>query len=209
MPHVVVKHWWQGETNVDMPLPRVLWAPLIIWNLTCYSSPSHVKHMQLIANDVFLVYLSRNAHMVDLLSQGCQVRKQAPMHPGAFLWMFFVCLCWYNAFLTGRLVVAFYCLGSLDLLGVIEEEISSGDREAWKQWIWAQQARTRSFHYTSLFLTPAVIGGKYGSGFRPSPFMTDQDALPKVEITTLSTLTICWLCIYYRKLSTATMIHLI
>ena len=40
-----------------------------------------------------------------------------------------------------RLALAFYCIGSLDLLGVIEEEISASDRQLWREWLWQQQAR--------------------------------------------------------------------
>ncbi|KAF9005545.1 terpenoid cyclases/protein prenyltransferase alpha-alpha toroid [Cyathus striatus] len=53
-----------------------------------------------------------------------------------------------------RLALAFYCIGSLDLLGV---DILQRERDDWKQWIWEQQTT-----------------GQYGSGFRPSPFMTGR-----------------------------------
>ncbi|KIM43086.1 hypothetical protein M413DRAFT_443899 [Hebeloma cylindrosporum] len=56
---------------------------------------------------------------------------------------------------ASRLALSFYCIGSLDLLGVLEEQVSVKDRKSWAQWLWEQHAR-----------------GKYGSGFRPSPFMT-------------------------------------
>ncbi|KAF8817049.1 terpenoid cyclases/Protein prenyltransferase [Phlegmacium glaucopus] len=60
-----------------------------------------------------------------------------------------------------RLALAFYCIGSLDLLGVLEEQIPIKDRQLWQEWLWHQQAR-----------------GKYGSGFRPSPFMTTNPCNP-------------------------------
>ncbi|KAF8964331.1 terpenoid cyclases/protein prenyltransferase alpha-alpha toroid [Flammula alnicola] len=56
---------------------------------------------------------------------------------------------------ASRLALAFYCIGSLDLLGVLEEQVSVQERDSWREWLWEQQTR-----------------GKYGSGFRPSPFMT-------------------------------------
>ncbi|KAF8158421.1 terpenoid cyclases/protein prenyltransferase alpha-alpha toroid [Crassisporium funariophilum] len=58
---------------------------------------------------------------------------------------------------ASRLALAFYCIGSLDLLGILEEQIPVADRQLWKEWVWEQQAK-----------------GKYGTGFRPSPFMTPQ-----------------------------------
>ncbi|KAJ3512226.1 hypothetical protein NLJ89_g3640 [Agrocybe chaxingu] len=56
-----------------------------------------------------------------------------------------------------RLALAFYCIGSLDLLGVLEDCVPLTDRELWRAWLWEQQAE-----------------GKHGTGFRPSPFMTAQ-----------------------------------
>lgn len=56
-----------------------------------------------------------------------------------------------------RLAIAFYCIGSLDLLGELEGRISQAERESWREWVWEQQA-----------------GGKHGTGFRPSPFMVAQ-----------------------------------
>ncbi|KII91069.1 hypothetical protein PLICRDRAFT_52738 [Plicaturopsis crispa FD-325 SS-3] len=58
---------------------------------------------------------------------------------------------------ASRLALAFYCLGSLDLLATLEEKSTESDRLLWKQWIWEQ--------YTH---------GKYGSGFRPSSYMTSE-----------------------------------
>ncbi|PPQ66383.1 hypothetical protein CVT24_007212 [Panaeolus cyanescens] len=55
-----------------------------------------------------------------------------------------------------RLALVFYCIGGLDLLGMIQD-IPEVDRRAWKDWIWAQ-----------------FTNGPSGSGFRPSPFMTGQ-----------------------------------
>lgn len=63
-----------------------------------------------------------------------------------------------------RLALSFYCIGSLDLLGVINEKISQADRDAWRSWIWGQQTR-----------------GRYGTGFRPSPFMTSGTILDQTQ----------------------------
>ncbi|KZT28744.1 terpenoid cyclases/Protein prenyltransferase [Neolentinus lepideus HHB14362 ss-1] len=60
-----------------------------------------------------------------------------------------------------RLALVFYCLGSLDLLGVLESKSTDSDRESWREWVWEQQAT-----------------GKYGTGFRPSPFMTGAGSKP-------------------------------
>ncbi|KAF9068590.1 terpenoid cyclases/protein prenyltransferase alpha-alpha toroid [Rhodocollybia butyracea] len=65
---------------------------------------------------------------------------------------------------SGRMAVAFYCLGALDLLKMLQDKVSMTDRESWQEWIWEQHTR-----------------GKYGSGFRPSPFMTVSS---EVERTT-------------------------
>ncbi|TFK40478.1 terpenoid cyclases/protein prenyltransferase alpha-alpha toroid [Crucibulum laeve] len=58
---------------------------------------------------------------------------------------------------ASRLALAFYCIGSLDLLGILKDATPKldRDRESWREWIWEQQTR-----------------GRCGSGFRPSPFMT-------------------------------------
>ncbi|KAF8895223.1 terpenoid cyclases/protein prenyltransferase alpha-alpha toroid [Infundibulicybe gibba] len=56
-----------------------------------------------------------------------------------------------------RLAVAFYCIGSLDLLGTLQDGTTEAERELWRQWIWEQQT-----------------SGQNGSGFKPSSFMTGQ-----------------------------------
>ena len=37
-----------------------------------------------------------------------------------------------------RMAIAFYCLGTLDVTGVAERQISPTDRKSWKEWIWDQ-----------------------------------------------------------------------
>ncbi|KAF8073552.1 terpenoid cyclases/protein prenyltransferase alpha-alpha toroid [Lyophyllum atratum] len=68
---------------------------------------------------------------------------------------------------ASRMALAFYCIGSLDLLGTIQEKT---DREEWREWIWEQQT-----------------SGRYGSGFRPSPFMTPGPRGPDEKYTNYDT----------------------
>ncbi|KIK69925.1 hypothetical protein GYMLUDRAFT_531265 [Collybiopsis luxurians FD-317 M1] len=56
---------------------------------------------------------------------------------------------------SARMAIAFYCIGSLDLLKMLQIKTTEYERESWREWIWQQQAH-----------------GQYGSGFRPSPFMS-------------------------------------
>ncbi|KAJ6622692.1 terpenoid cyclases/protein prenyltransferase alpha-alpha toroid [Mycena sp. CBHHK59/15] len=66
---------------------------------------------------------------------------------------------------ASRMAVVFYCVGTLDLLGVLQDETDETNRRSWRKWIWEQ--------YTV---------GRYGTGFKPGPFMTrtstqwDQDS---------------------------------
>lgn len=59
---------------------------------------------------------------------------------------------------ASRLAVGFYCIGSLDILGLLEEKTTVTDRESWREWIWEQQTN-----------------GRYGSGFRPGPYMSTSE----------------------------------
>ena len=36
------------------------------------------------------------------------------------------------------MAVAFYCLGTIDVTGMAERQISPTDRKSWKEWIWDQ-----------------------------------------------------------------------
>jgi len=40
------------------------------------------------------------------------------------------------------MALAFYCLGTMDLYGMLDRKLSDTDRASWKDWIWAQQAGT-------------------------------------------------------------------
>lgn len=84
---------------------------------------------------------------------------------------------------SSRLALAFYCIGSLDLLGVLCEGTTETDRESWREWIWEQQTSScdllsgycrRSHQY-------GKIEGRYGSGFRPSPYATAQHP-PEIQV---------------------------
>lgn len=52
-------------------------------------------------------------------------------------------IAFYTEYELYRLALAFYCIGSLDLLGVVEEQVSLQDRNLWKLWLWEQQTRKR------------------------------------------------------------------
>ena len=41
----------------------------------------------------------------------------------------------------GRVALAYYCLGTLDLLGLLESKTNEREREGWRAWFWEQQAR--------------------------------------------------------------------
>ncbi|KAJ7876785.1 terpenoid cyclases/protein prenyltransferase alpha-alpha toroid [Mycena leptocephala] len=63
---------------------------------------------------------------------------------------------------SARVALAFYCLGALDLLGVVQAKTSETDRNSWREWIWEQQTQ-----------------GLHGTGFRPSPFATPDSSTPE------------------------------
>ena len=56
--------------------------------------------------------------------------------------MFIVC---------ARMAIIFYCLGMLDVLGVINTQSSDLERETWKDWIWEQYICRRSHFVLSRF----------------------------------------------------------
>ncbi|KAH9932713.1 terpenoid cyclases/Protein prenyltransferase [Epithele typhae] len=56
-----------------------------------------------------------------------------------------------------RVAAIFYCLGSLDILGVMDKQLTELDRQTYKEWLWEQQT-----------------SGSYGAGFRPSPYVTPE-----------------------------------
>ncbi|KAK7689911.1 hypothetical protein QCA50_006550 [Cerrena zonata] len=58
---------------------------------------------------------------------------------------------------ASRLAIGFYCLGTLDLLGLIDEKTKEEERQSWREWLWQQQTR-----------------GVYGTGFKPSSYMTAE-----------------------------------
>ncbi|KAK0185654.1 terpenoid cyclases/protein prenyltransferase alpha-alpha toroid [Armillaria mellea] len=58
---------------------------------------------------------------------------------------------------ASTMAVVFYCIGTLDLLGMLQEKTSETDRQSWRDWVWEQQTHRPN-----------------GSGFRPSTYMTPQ-----------------------------------
>ncbi|EGN98185.1 hypothetical protein SERLA73DRAFT_183095 [Serpula lacrymans var. lacrymans S7.3] len=61
---------------------------------------------------------------------------------------------------SSRLALVFYCLGSLDLLDIINNKTNNDERQMWVSWVWEQQT-----------------SGPYGSGFKPGPYMTPEKHL--------------------------------
>ncbi|KAL0960955.1 hypothetical protein HGRIS_005955 [Hohenbuehelia grisea] len=58
---------------------------------------------------------------------------------------------------ASRVALVFYCLGSLDLLGLLDSKVPELDRQEWTEWLWEQQTR-----------------GPFGTGFKPGSFMTSR-----------------------------------
>lgn len=65
---------------------------------------------------------------------------------------------------SSKLALVFYCLGTLDLLGYVEIKSNEVDRRNWREWIWEQQSQ-----------------GQYGTGFKPSSYMTPSHSPDIVE----------------------------
>ncbi|CCA74772.1 related to Type I protein geranylgeranyltransferase beta subunit [Serendipita indica DSM 11827] len=61
------------------------------------------------------------------------------------------------------LVIAFYCLATLDLLGGVSDAISENEQADWRTWLWEQQKT-----------------GPWGTGFRGSPY-TNQPSPSKYD----------------------------
>jgi geranylgeranyl transferase type-1 subunit beta len=38
------------------------------------------------------------------------------------------------------MALGFYCLGTMDVYGMLDRKASDTDRMSWKEWIWEQQA---------------------------------------------------------------------
>ncbi len=134
--------------------------------------------MQLIANDVFLVSYEIPCKCCRVnLSSGLPSSQTDIDASRKVIFVFLLCLFCTNFSFFCRVVLAFYCIGTLDLLGVLEEEVSLKDREIWRDRIWAQQA-SMCLHSLYCFLCPPtrLLEGKHGSGFRPSPFMTGRNS---------------------------------
>ncbi|KAL5482427.1 CDC43 [Sanghuangporus weigelae] len=95
---------------------------------------------------------------------------------------------------SSRMAIGFYCLGALDILGLLETKVKEADREAWRAWIWAQQVRRppgpghgsnvkKSASKTGSGIGKGAVPGcnpdgnqddedqRWIGGFRPGPFM--------------------------------------
>lgn len=55
---------------------------------------------------------------------------------------------------ASRLAIVFYCIGTLDLLGLLDSGSKPHEREEWRRWIWEQ-----------------YVVSEHGAGFRPGPFV--------------------------------------
>ena len=79
------------------------------------------------------------------------------------------------------MVLAFYCLASLDIMGLLESSTREDERSAWQDWIWKQQIGTHTytvFQFSALF--PPHVDRKatrWGTGFRSGP----ATALPRSD----------------------------
>ncbi|KAK2465288.1 hypothetical protein APHAL10511_002642 [Amanita phalloides] len=99
-----------------------------------------------------------------------------------------------------RLVIAFYCIGSLDLLGLLHDKTTEADRETWKAWLWDQ--------YTS---------GRHGSGFRSSPYVKIREPseytltydTPHLIMTYAGILTLAILRDDFRRLERPSLVKLL
>ena len=83
------------------------------------------------------------------------------------------------------MAIAFYCLGTLDVTGVAERQISPTDRESWKEWIWDQyvgkeyclslslsKLRGCSLFSVLNLLTWCLYAPIIEGGFHPGPFVS-------------------------------------
>lgn len=73
-----------------------------------------------------------------------------------------------------RLALIFYCLGSLDLLGSLEKVTKESERESWRNDIWGLHAGAPVLPSPFPILN-CVLGGTWGSGFKPSWYMTGSN----------------------------------
>ncbi|KAJ7062324.1 terpenoid cyclases/protein prenyltransferase alpha-alpha toroid [Mycena amicta] len=69
---------------------------------------------------------------------------------------------------SSRMLIIFYCISTLDLLGALEQNTTPAQRESWRSWIWDQ-----------------YIAGPLGTAFKPGTSM--HDSTPHI-ITTYAAL---------------------
>ncbi|KAG8799652.1 hypothetical protein FRC17_007073, partial [Serendipita sp. 399] len=68
-------------------------------------------------------------------------------------------------YLQNRLVIAFYCLATLDILGCLESATTEHERAEWRKWLWDQQIKAAD---------------NRGTGFRGSPY-TNQPSCSQYD----------------------------
>jgi len=97
-----------------------------------------------------------------------------------------------------KLALAFYCIGSLDLLNQLLDKTKQDDRESWREWIWEQQVR-----------------GPYGAGFKPGPYMSSikedstEGNVPQLIVTYTALLTLAILRDDFTRLDRAGIVQLL
>nr|GAT47293.1 terpenoid cyclases/Protein prenyltransferase [Mycena chlorophos] len=58
---------------------------------------------------------------------------------------------------SSRMLIIFYCVSTLDLLGALEEKTTAAQRDVWRTWIWEQ-----------------YVAGPFGTAFKPGTSMNDS-----------------------------------
>jgi hypothetical protein len=76
------------------------------------------------------------------------------------------------------MIIAFYCLSSLDVLDQLDAKSKKSDRDQWREWIWAQQIcqlfaasimRLASVPTDTFASRSAKLASSWGTGFRSGP----------------------------------------
>lgn len=67
-----------------------------------------------------------------------------------------VCFCTICAHDLLRAALAFYCIGTLDVLGTLETQVNESERENWREWYWELQTSACRLSYVQI-----IIIGKF------------------------------------------------
>jgi hypothetical protein len=75
------------------------------------------------------------------------------------------------------MAIAFYCLGTLDVTGIAERQISPTSRKSWKEWIWDQYAGKEHIVFFLFYCAHFLLTWCFGcaiteGGFHPGPFVS-------------------------------------